>query len=699
MRLPGYQNRPVETLARYDVSGPAREWAAETRAMQAAVGTVSAIGDLVRKVDEVKQKEAARERAFEVRRRYMTARDRLLTTEAYDLNDPEQVDFLGSSLDGFDLRDGQGGMRSTVRKDEIISRAWESKRDQILKDGMEGMTPFQQKLIDNELRYEIFGIDNGIRKEQLLSTNDYMRTSAINVADGLAKEGNLVGAIEAIQDTEQFTEEEKRDIVQGLRKRTEIERYAEALMSEDEAKLQSQMRTLSDPEYAGTLSSSERMTYWARTKRILDKKEADRQSALKVDTRMLTYGARQSTDALMRGMPPTPEMSDQVQRLYAQGKDVEARRLELAMSHSMVLSEVAHLPFAEQDAFIAQLKADADDPEQYNLAVGIEKALAGQRRAFAKDTPQFAMDSGNYEISEIDWQAENLPEMLSKRRHDITKIRVQTGGASSYLSDIEVAQFNAMMQEASPEQVMRMNQAINQSFGREAGAIWDQLKVKDSGSKYAKAGEISSYEIAGSEEVSRSILKAHQMSKDSPEFAKLIKSHDRSVRKSDSYKRLMGVYPPGPQQNQLIEAVRARYSYLVGMTGETEFDQGTYDQAIEDVTGGLVDILGRSVEAPVAGLDQDVFDDWTDNMSAAYLERLGNPDWDARVLADAIQEGEVIVIPVGRNAFGLAPKNAPTSVIYDKFTGRPYRFSYNQELAEELREPGFIDTTGDWISP
>ncbi len=696
MRLPGYQNRPVETLARYDVSGPAREWAAETRAMQAAVGTVSAIGDLVRKVDEVKQKEAARERAFEVRRRYMTARDRLLTTEAYDLNDPEQVDFLGSSLDGFDLRDGQGGMRSTVRKDEIISRAWESKRDQILKDGMEGMTPFQQKLIDNELRYEIFGIDNGIRKEQLLSTNDYMRTSAINVADGLAKEGNLVGAIEAIQDTEQFTEEEKRDIVQGLRKRTEIERYAEALMSEDEAKLQSQMRTLSDPEYAGTLSSSERMTYWARTKRILDKKEADRQSAMKVDTRMLTYGAKESIKALYKGMPVTDDMPRQVAALRAAGRDVEAEQLINAMSHSMILSEVSHLPISEQDAFLAVIRENATTPEEFNTLASVEKALKFQRREMARDTVQYALDSDNYEIDPIEWGSEDIGDQLKKRQNDMLKINVQTGKVSNLLSDQEVAEFNAQMQEASPEQFQGMVNTINQSFGKQAPKVWNQLQVKF-GNTRSKAGEVANYEIAGSEQIADSIVKAQAMMQEAPE---MVKAQDKKMKKNPQYLEVFGLYPPGNAQKSITESIRARYYYNAFMSGQTEFNSELYEKSAEEVTGGLLNLNGRTIEAPVPGMSQDDLDTFIDNMTPGYIEAIGMPSrLSGYDIANAMRDGDIIVIPVGRNQYGLAWKNAPNIAIGD-MRGGAFRFFYNEELAQEkIFNQERASSWTDWLLP
>jgi len=111
-----------------------------------------------------------------------------------------------------------------------------------------------------------------------------------------------------------------------------------------------------------------------------------------------------------------------------------------------------------------------------------------------------------------------------------------------------------------------------------------------------------------------------------------------------------------------------------------------YEKAVEDVTGGTIDLLGRSVESPQPGMQQEEFDRWVNNMPAEYIAAIGVPHGGtAEDLAASIRADEVRLIPIGRNRYALAPAYNPNQPIYDSETGKPFLFYYDKELHTNLK--------------
>jgi len=87
----------------------------------------------------------------------------------------------------------------------------------------------------------------------------------------------------------------------------------------------------------------------------------------------------------------------------------------------------------------------------------------------------------------------------------------------------------------------------------------------------------------------------------------------------------------GPTRDTILDAADALYALKASEAGNTEFDPTLYEQAINEVTGGILKSGNRSVMAPVPGMQQGPFDDMVEALTPESMLQFGSA---APVFAD-----------------------------------------------------------------
>lgn len=258
MRLPGYQNRAVQSLGRWDESAPGREWAAKTGALQAAVGAFSDIKDFVVELDRKRRQEETNVTIRELEKDTKDLQQKLNQQEAFNLNNPDDVNFLDSAMDGFDLRDGKGGMRSTIRSDEVRYKVWEAQSKKLYDNALEGLDDEQQKYFKSKVDPFIWDADREQRGLQVQATQKRIENIVTADSEEMLRQGNLEGALQRIRESGIYNDVELPAKELEFRYRHEEATVQKEILSGDPVRIQRVFDAMSADDYPGVLDPKTR---------------------------------------------------------------------------------------------------------------------------------------------------------------------------------------------------------------------------------------------------------------------------------------------------------------------------------------------------------------------------------------------------------------------------------------------------------
>lgn len=178
-------------------------------------------------------------------------------------------------------------------------------------------------------------------------------------------------------------------------------------------------------------------------------------------------------------------------------------------------------------------------------------------------------------------------------------------------------------------------------------------------------------------EVAEGVLRGQQLLKENPQLGP--KQDETNKATIDT------ILPPSAfapnlegSRQTLLDAATARYADLSNQTGDTSgiLDETRMDQAVKEVTGGLVDMNGYQVIAPKYGQSQDDFDKTvaalTDADLAGAVTSTGTP-----VKADDLRnQGRLRAVADGRYVLEFGDPASPSYVMRQPSPG-----SYGQPSA------------------
>jgi hypothetical protein len=272
VKLPETTRLQVQSLGRHDVSAPGRVASAQAAAAgaraaeksaegRATMALSNAVGDSIKIIGgiyEAAQHEKALNHTAEIKKSLDMAYTRATTQPAYDLNNDNDRKFLGNST--YDKRDAQGNLRTKVDSAEVMSQLWAINRDEIMKKGLDGLSPEQQRYVTANLREYLDGKDVDMARTSTLSKNSYMRESAIRTANEMVDAGDLTGGLAVLEKTVPFTEEQRLVAESNLVQRHEKNRLTDAIYAPDNGVSAMRMlNELQDVGYTGPLRPRDRM--------------------------------------------------------------------------------------------------------------------------------------------------------------------------------------------------------------------------------------------------------------------------------------------------------------------------------------------------------------------------------------------------------------------------------------------------------
>ncbi len=471
MRLPGYQNRPVETLARYDVTGPGREWAAKTGALQAAVGAFSEIKDYVVELDRKRRQEETNVKLREYDRDVKDLQQRLRQQDTFDLNNPDDVDFLDSAMDGFDLRDGKGGMRTSIRSDEVRYKVWQAQSKKLYDNALEGLDDDQSKYFKSKADPFTWDADREQRGLQVQATEKRITDIVTFDSEEMLRQGNLDGALQRIRESGIYNDVQLAAKELEFRYKHEAATVQQEILSGDPARIQVVFDAMSADDYPGVLDPKTRYAFRRQARIELNRVEKKKDWQTKYDFENAILDAEngvQGADArlaeIVSSQEPNSEkqfvMSRQAEIAIAQGQeftsiqnqtqiaDVErGRQLRSAVMSPEGDSVVDNAKFASFVA--AKKKKDAmfnADPAaysiQYDTSTNATRAVMDQAAQMLNQSPNDPLAIDNFRDAQQEYYT-NLATFqigLGRSIHDVqylTKPEVENHGERLRTQDVQ----------------------------------------------------------------------------------------------------------------------------------------------------------------------------------------------------------------------------------------------------------------------
>jgi hypothetical protein len=203
-----------------------------------------------------------------------------------------------------------------------------------------------------------------------------------------------------------------------------------------------------------------------------------------------------------------------------------------------------------------------------------------------------------------------------QRAVDLLRARGDVGNVSALRPEDE-AMLNRFIQTATPAEQARVIGSMASNLKPDTFlATMSGLSQKADTRSMAIAGAL----YRDNPEVAEGILRGRQLLR---ENSKLAPRDDEDNRADIDAILPPTVFAPameGPRQ-QLLEAATARYADLSHLAGDTSGDLNDtrMTQAINEVTGGMLDMNGSSIIAPRYGMSQDEFDTALGGLTDAEL--------------------------------------------------------------------------------
>ncbi|MBC7908592.1 MAG: hypothetical protein H7Y60_17825 [Rhodospirillaceae bacterium] len=356
-------------------------------------------------------------------------------------------------------------------------------------------------------------------------------------------------------------------------------------------------------------------------------------------------------DALWRasrgyGADGLPQLAKQA---TAMGEHDLASRLSENHRSFEMAGELAKLPLPRLKEKVAELDAAArggTDRASAQRAEVAKSVLAETASGLAKDPIAHARAQG-FDVPKVDW---NKPETLQARSQAADRLSSYHRFAMPALDKAETEDLAARLDGATPDEKASMLGNIYKGFGRaRLPEVLDAIAEKQP--EAAHAGALMTHGKDG-ERVARDILFGAELRKT---VAKDGAGAGRQYMppKDDAFKMRMAELLPhdavaelSPETLSGLEsAVLSSYaakSHSAGLAQQTSVNLPLIRQAVADVTGGVVELNGKSTIAPVRGMSQHAFDDFMDGITDGDLAGSGISAKDLRA------NGELRMIEPGR---------------------------------------------------
>lgn len=445
----------------------------------------------------------------------------------------------------------------------------------------------------------------------------------------------------------------------------EGEVYFDALRSEDWVRIESLIDELRADDYQGVLEAPERNTWITRMesglRQITAGQLAQERALIAQSKRDITRASRLLETG--EAIDPTEInlVAQEVDRVRAIDPDApEVLAFDDARAEYGFVTEMQALSLREQAERLGDLRGDRsiEGIDRYNRAV---KVHAQANEALATDSMAYANRIGFYSSDVLPpVESPAFVEALAERNWADQRIEAHFGKSSGPLTAVEADLFS----DTREDPVLLADQ-VRVAMGERAPLFWEQL-VKSNPAAHMIAGEIASRPGAEADLIARRVL-AGRSARASLEWTE---SHYRTLRFEVS-ERLGDVYgTDAGTRKAYTSAAIDLYIAEKKRAGESQYltphpsmgltvDRDAMRDAVEAVTGGMIEHEGVTLLAPEPGVTERQFDDWIDGLTVEDLPYARQASREE--LLERIQNGDLQLRQSrqGRKAF----------VLYDTYSG------------------------------
>ncbi|TBY41588.1 phage tail tip lysozyme [Rhizobium leguminosarum] len=320
---------------------------------------------------------------------------------------------------------------------------------------------------------------------------------------------------------------------------------------------------------------------------------------------------------------------------------------------------------AQLESLISSLQADAADGAtlaQQQILTGLQDAQKAQQQALKDDPIGYAARKGMVsappalDLSNPDSWAGTFSSL--QNAVDVLASRGIVSNISALRPEMQ-GQVARALENSTPEDSVKLLGSMAQNMSPETfNATLSGLYSSGQARAAAAAGAL----VAANPEVAEGVLRGQQLLKENPLLAP--KKTDTNTQAIDD------LLPPrvfaieGVRQT-LLDTATARYADLSNQIGDTsgELNDTRMEQAIKEVTGGVLEMNGAYIVAPRYSMSQDDFDQQLAALSDADLNGAVTASGQRVTARDLRNEGRLRAIADGRYLLEFGSADAPAYVM------------------------------------
>ena len=310
-------------------------------------------------------------------------------------------------------------------------------------------------------------------------------------------------------------------------------------------------------------------------------------------------------------------------------------------------------------AVLSALKAKASEGAsiaQQDLITSLERQSKAQTEALKADPIGFGIESGKapaVPALDLSGSAQDVSSAFSARQNSVDLLRARglVGNVSALRPD-DVAMLTRTMQSYTPQQNAQLLGAMSANLKPDTYmATMTALAGNSDSRKMAAAGAL----YQKNPDVAEGVLRGQALLKENPLFAPKKTDSNREEIDTILPSAAFGSGLEGTRQS-VLEAATARYADLSNLAGDTsgELNDSRMEQAVNEVTGGMLDFNGEQIIAPRYGMKQDDFDDLMRNLPEGTLNSAVTSEGEPITAREILRSGRLKAIGEGRYliAFG-----------------------------------------------
>ena len=683
MRLPDIKQRHrVQSLGREDIYGPLREAAAVGEALGASVSLVQEVGGryLERKYEnEIQENNLS---LSEEMGKFEAAHRDKETYKASEI--PDDIEIRREDI----IVDDNGNEieieRTDIPKHEVYPQLFKKYADaqiSAISQRFSGENVknawLQKQKMTAETQYQ----------QITLKALDTQKIVLRNMSKQRIEEAMIKGKYDLARNfATKFrgTPDEIQELHKLINYREETDSYDTLLMHETPENLpfvQDMISFLGDDErYNGELNVPERLAYQLKFRQAESRILSAEQQSQDLQDKI----TKKRADAMIEALDNVLQIDvDEFNEVFfeLQSKDpIRAMKMIEAMSFWDEAHKIGTMPPPVRDAYISQMEQVDQSPE---AALMIHKLRSYSDKLMSRakaDGQTYGRDMGLYKLTPRpmgqDVKQGDYGAWLIERNNNDEKVRNITGSSTGLLTQAELpAEIDQIEQMGIQKQMERFGEVS--LLGADAYKYYEQLKLTNQANAFSLAGMLYA---DGDRLASRAVLKGAEIRKNEPDLLGPVKQELIPMIKEE----MGNVYGGNATHRRVtVDGVLNAYAYLKNRNSmvsgkyDSDIDSDLVEDAIQLVTGGLLEYNDSMIEPPVRGMRQRDFEAWLNNLHPTYIQSLGRADrYPASSLLNHVRSGKVKLINVGKGEYALYD-HAKHAVIKDRNTSGAFILKYD----------------------